>query len=201
MHLEHLHIVEILREAEDERHSVLFGSTTMILAKVFGGSSGRRECVSSDADELGDEDEDTVENAAFTTPLPCNDVTPHKSRSDLKSFASRDELKSPIFRVDLKSRASQANLKSVRSHADLKVQSSRNELGAMLSTTRSGEDQDQGMQFRFVVQDRPVVVGLGLAAWRAQCPEMLESGQVVFQGERFVQISLRISLTMPSNRS
>jgi hypothetical protein len=160
------------------------GSTTMILAKAFGGSSGRRESVSSDADGLGDEDEDTVENAAFTTPLACNDVTTHKSRSDLKSFASRDELKSPIFRVDLKSRASQANLKSVRSHADLKVQSSRSELGAVLSTAHSSEDL--GMQFRFVVQDRPVVVGLGLAAWRAQCPEMLESRQVVFQGERFV---------------
>ncbi|KAG1720371.1 S-adenosyl-L-methionine-dependent methyltransferase, partial [Suillus lakei] len=36
------------------------------------------------------------------------------------------------------------------------------------------------MQFRFIVQDRPVVVGLGLDAWRAQCPEMLESGQVMF---------------------
>jgi len=176
------------------------GSTTMIIAKAFGGSSGRRESVSSDADELGDEDEDTVENFT-TTPLACNDVTPHKSQSDLKSFASRDELKSPIFRVDLKSRASQANLKSVRSHADLKVQSSRSELDAMLSTARSSEDQ--GMQFRFVVQDRPVVVGLGLAAWRAQFPEMLESRQVVFQGERFVQISLHISesLTMPSTRS
>ncbi|KAG2111832.1 S-adenosyl-L-methionine-dependent methyltransferase, partial [Suillus clintonianus] len=34
--------------------------------------------------------------------------------------------------------------------------------------------------FRFIIQDRPVVVGLGLDAWRAQCPEMLESGQVVF---------------------
>ena len=56
----------------------------------------------------------------------------------------------------------------MRSHADLKVQSSRNELGAVLSTTPSGEDQ--GMHFRFVVQDRPVVVGLGLTAWRAQCP-------------------------------
>ena len=87
----------------------------------------------------------------------------------------------------------------MRSHAELKVQSSRNELGAVLSTTRSGGDR--GMQFRFVVQDRPVVVGLGLAAWRAQCPEMLESRQVVFQGERFVQISLRVSLTMPSTRS
>ncbi|KAG1730958.1 S-adenosyl-L-methionine-dependent methyltransferase, partial [Suillus paluster] len=40
--------------------------------------------------------------------------------------------------------------------------------------------EDLDMQFRFIVQDRPVVVGLGLAAWRAQCPEMLESGQVVF---------------------
>ncbi|KAG2117497.1 S-adenosyl-L-methionine-dependent methyltransferase, partial [Suillus cothurnatus] len=34
--------------------------------------------------------------------------------------------------------------------------------------------------FRFIIQDRPVVVGLGLEAWRAQCPEMLESGQVRF---------------------
>ncbi|KAG2033087.1 S-adenosyl-L-methionine-dependent methyltransferase, partial [Suillus americanus] len=34
--------------------------------------------------------------------------------------------------------------------------------------------------FRFIIQDRPVVVGLGLDAWRAQCPEMLESGQVTF---------------------
>ncbi|KAJ8582244.1 hypothetical protein M405DRAFT_846550 [Rhizopogon salebrosus TDB-379] len=48
--------------------------------------------------------------------------------------------------------------------------------------TISSEDQD--MQFHFIVQDRPVVVGLGLAAWRGQCPEMLESRQVVFQGRR-----------------
>ncbi|KAJ8597167.1 S-adenosyl-L-methionine-dependent methyltransferase, partial [Rhizopogon salebrosus TDB-379] len=41
--------------------------------------------------------------------------------------------------------------------------------------------EDYDMQFRFIVQDRPVVVGLGLAAWRVQCPEMLESRQVVFQ--------------------
>ncbi|KAG2127306.1 S-adenosyl-L-methionine-dependent methyltransferase, partial [Suillus bovinus] len=34
--------------------------------------------------------------------------------------------------------------------------------------------------FCFIVQDRPVVIGLGLDAWRAQCPEMLESGQVTF---------------------
>ncbi|KAJ8582553.1 hypothetical protein M405DRAFT_920732 [Rhizopogon salebrosus TDB-379] len=41
------------------------------------------------------------------------------------------------------------------------------------------------MQFRFIVQDRPVVVGLGLAAWRVQCPEMLENRQVVFQDHDF----------------
>ncbi|KAG1880138.1 hypothetical protein F4604DRAFT_1620152 [Suillus subluteus] len=39
--------------------------------------------------------------------------------------------------------------------------------------------------FRFIVQDRPVVVGLGLDAWRAQCPEMLESGQVTFYDHDF----------------
>jgi hypothetical protein len=51
--------------------------------------------------------------------------------------------------------------------------------------TISSEDQD--MQLHFIVQDRPVVVGLGLAAWRGQCPEMLESRQVVFQGKPSVQ--------------
>ena len=39
---------------------------------------------------------------------------------------------------------------------------------------------------RFVVQDRPVVITLGIEAWRSKCPEMLESGQVVFQGVYFV---------------
>jgi hypothetical protein len=38
------------------------------------------------------------------------------------------------------------------------------------------------MKFRFIVQDKPVVTSLGIAAWRSQCPEMLESGQVEFQG-------------------
>ncbi|KAH7890346.1 S-adenosyl-L-methionine-dependent methyltransferase, partial [Phlebopus sp. FC_14] len=41
--------------------------------------------------------------------------------------------------------------------------------------------------FRFIIQDRPVVIGLGLAAWRSQCPEMLESGRVVFQDHDFFQ--------------
>ncbi|OAX34859.1 hypothetical protein K503DRAFT_803247 [Rhizopogon vinicolor AM-OR11-026] len=154
------------------------GSTTMILAKAFGGNRGRRESLSSEVDE----DEDTVENNTFTTPLSCNNLTPRKSRSDLKSFASRGELKSPVFRVDLKSRASQANLTHKPSHADFKVPSSRGGLDA-LQPVVSSDDQD--MQFRFIVQDRPVVVGLGLAAWRAQCPEMLESRQVVFQDHDF----------------
>ena len=39
---------------------------------------------------------------------------------------------------------------------------------------------------RFIVQDRPVVTTLGIEAWRSKCPEMLESGQVVFQGVYFV---------------
>ncbi|KIK97901.1 hypothetical protein PAXRUDRAFT_9890 [Paxillus rubicundulus Ve08.2h10] len=38
------------------------------------------------------------------------------------------------------------------------------------------------INFRFIVQDKPVVTSLGIAAWRSQCPEMLESGQVEFQG-------------------
>lgn len=35
---------------------------------------------------------------------------------------------------------------------------------------------------RFVVQDKSAVTALGIEAWRSKCPEMLESGQVVFQG-------------------
>jgi hypothetical protein len=159
----------------------------MLLARAFGGSSGRRESASSDTDEPEDEDEDTVENSTFITPLSRNDLTPRKSRSDLKlkSLASRGEAKSPAFRVDLKSRASRTNLKPKYSNADLKVQSPRSEVFTTHPPTISSEDHD--MQFRFIVQDRPVVVGLGLAAWRAQCPEMLESRQVVFQGKPSVQ--------------
>lgn len=51
----------------------------------------------------------------------------------------------------------------------------------------SDEPQDNvatknDMNFRFVVQDRPVVSTLGIEAWRSKCPEMLESGRVAFQG-------------------
>jgi hypothetical protein len=159
----------------------------MLLARAFGGSSGRRESTSSDTEELEDEDEDTVENSTFITPLSRNDLTPRKSWSDLKlkSLPSRGEIKSPTFRVDLKSRVSRTNLKPKHSNADLKAQSPRGEVFPTHPPTNSGEDQD--MRFRFIVQDRPVVVGLGLAAWRAQCLEMLESRQVVFQGKSSVQ--------------
>jgi hypothetical protein len=81
------------------------------------------------------------------------------------------------------------------SHADLKAQSPRDEVGTTHPLTISSEDQD--MQFRFILQDRPVVVGLGLAAWRAQCPEMLEGRQVVFQGKLPCKRFSRVSLTMP----
>ncbi|KAH0826054.1 hypothetical protein J3R83DRAFT_7341 [Lanmaoa asiatica] len=40
---------------------------------------------------------------------------------------------------------------------------------------------------RFVVQDRPVVTALGIEAWRSKCPEMLESGQIVFQDQDFFE--------------
>ena len=144
----------------------------MVLAKAYGGM--RLESVGSDVNPL--EDEDTVENTTFTAPLPLSDLASPESRSDLKSRASRGELKSHTCRTDLKFKPSQTNLKPLTSQ----VQSSRGEICASQPAPASSEDQD--MQFRFVVQDRPVVVGLGLAAWRAQCPEMLESGQVVFQG-------------------
>ncbi|KAJ7171095.1 O-methyltransferase [Mycena filopes] len=38
---------------------------------------------------------------------------------------------------------------------------------------------------RFVIQDRPVVVELGEKAWRAKCPELLDSGAVRFQVHDF----------------
>ncbi|KIJ64089.1 hypothetical protein HYDPIDRAFT_91366, partial [Hydnomerulius pinastri MD-312] len=54
--------------------------------------------------------------------------------------------------------------------------------GGIGSTTiASDESPNEDMHFRFIVQDRPVVTGLGIAAWRTQCLEMLESGQVQFQ--------------------
>lgn len=45
-------------------------------------------------------------------------------------------------------------------------------------------------ELRFVVQDREAVCALGVEAWRARCPELLESGRAAFQGK-----SLLILLT------
>ncbi|KAG2343502.1 S-adenosyl-L-methionine-dependent methyltransferase, partial [Suillus weaverae] len=50
----------------------------------------------------------------------------------------------------------------------------------MILARAFGGNPERRGSFRFIVQDRPVVVGLGLDAWRAQCPELLESGQVTF---------------------
>ncbi|KAG2367596.1 hypothetical protein BDR07DRAFT_1393039 [Suillus spraguei] len=141
------------------------GSTTMILARAFGSNPGHRKSVSSE------EAENTVEDNSVIPQRSRDESTPRKSRWDLKSFASRGDLKSHTSRADLTS----TNLKSARSHVDLRLQSSQDELSARQSN----------MQFRFIIQDRPVVVGLGLDAWRAQCPEMLESGQVTFYDHDF----------------
>ncbi|KAJ7023063.1 O-methyltransferase [Mycena alexandri] len=46
-----------------------------------------------------------------------------------------------------------------------------------------GEDGTGGL--RFVIQDRPVVVEMGEKAWRAKCPELLDSGAVRFQVHDF----------------
>ncbi|KAJ7263048.1 hypothetical protein C8J57DRAFT_1719238 [Mycena rebaudengoi] len=40
-------------------------------------------------------------------------------------------------------------------------------------------------ELRFVIQDRPVVVEMGEKAWRAKCPELLDSGAVQFQVHDF----------------
>ncbi|THH01015.1 hypothetical protein EW026_g1615 [Hermanssonia centrifuga] len=40
-------------------------------------------------------------------------------------------------------------------------------------------------QLRFVIQDRPPVVEMGVTAWRARHPEMLENGRAVFQAHDF----------------
>jgi len=49
-----------------------------------------------------------------------------------------------------------------------------------------GDATKNDANLRFVVQDRPVVTALGIEAWRSKCPDMLESGQVIFQGASIV---------------
>ncbi|KAI0946796.1 hypothetical protein AcW1_010153 [Taiwanofungus camphoratus] len=38
---------------------------------------------------------------------------------------------------------------------------------------------------RFLIQDRPQVAEMGVAAWRARCPELLDSGRAAFQAHDF----------------
>ncbi|KAK2462797.1 hypothetical protein APHAL10511_005188 [Amanita phalloides] len=53
----------------------------------------------------------------------------------------------------------------------------------LLASAFSEGDSDLG--FRFVVQDRPVVVAMGEKAWKVQCPALLENGTVKFQVHDF----------------
>ncbi|KAG6918807.1 hypothetical protein DXG01_011559 [Tephrocybe rancida] len=61
-----------------------------------------------------------------------------------------------------------------------------------LSSRRDEQDEDFG--FKFIIQDRRVVVEMGEKllnqAWREKCPELLDSGIAQFQGE-FLQLILR----------
>lgn len=54
----------------------------------------------------------------------------------------------------------------------------------LLATAFSSEDDD-GLGLRFIIQDRPVVVEMGEKAWKAQCPQLLESGIARFQVHDF----------------
>lgn len=45
-----------------------------------------------------------------------------------------------------------------------------------------GHGDEDSLGLKFVIQDRGVVVDMGVQAWRAKCPEFLESGIAKFQG-------------------
>ncbi|KAJ6461096.1 O-methyltransferase [Mycena sanguinolenta] len=55
----------------------------------------------------------------------------------------------------------------------------------LLASAYADVDADGGGGLRFVIQDRPVVVEMGEKAWRAKCPELLDSGTVRFQVHDF----------------
>ncbi|KIK63987.1 hypothetical protein GYMLUDRAFT_57032 [Collybiopsis luxurians FD-317 M1] len=46
----------------------------------------------------------------------------------------------------------------------------------------SGSPDDDGPGLKFIIQDREVVVDMGKKAWKAKCPELLESNIAEFQG-------------------
>ncbi|KAJ7910454.1 O-methyltransferase [Mycena leptocephala] len=55
----------------------------------------------------------------------------------------------------------------------------------LLASAYAEVDADGAGGLRFVIQDRPVVVEMGEKAWRAKCPELLDSGAVRFQVHDF----------------
>ncbi|KAJ7348099.1 O-methyltransferase [Mycena albidolilacea] len=55
----------------------------------------------------------------------------------------------------------------------------------LLASAYAEVDADGSGGLRFVIQDRPVVVEMGEKAWRAKCPELLDSGAVRFQVHDF----------------
>ncbi|KAJ7689893.1 hypothetical protein B0H14DRAFT_3175933 [Mycena olivaceomarginata] len=55
----------------------------------------------------------------------------------------------------------------------------------LLASAYAEVDVDGSGGLRFAIQDRPVVVEMGEQAWRAQCPELLDSGAVRFQVHDF----------------
>ncbi|KAL0959228.1 hypothetical protein HGRIS_014504 [Hohenbuehelia grisea] len=49
----------------------------------------------------------------------------------------------------------------------------------------AGPDDGGDLRMKFIIQDRPVVVEMGEKAWRARCPELLDSGTAQFQVHDF----------------
>ncbi|KAJ7348122.1 hypothetical protein DFH08DRAFT_1001684 [Mycena albidolilacea] len=54
----------------------------------------------------------------------------------------------------------------------------------LLASAYAEVDADGSGGLRFVIQDRPVVVEMGEKAWRAKCPELLDSGAFTTTGHR-----------------
>lgn len=54
----------------------------------------------------------------------------------------------------------------------------------LLAGAFSGSSAIDDLGLKFVIQDRDVVVKLGEEAWKAKCPEYLESGISRFEGTR-----------------
>ncbi|RDB30841.1 4-O-methyltransferase 1 [Hypsizygus marmoreus] len=55
-------------------------------------------------------------------------------------------------------------------------------------TGATGDVSGSDRGFKFIIQDRPVVVEMGEKAWRAKCPELLDSGIARFQVHDFFTV-------------